>query len=482
MISMRKQLFTLLLCTGSITIVLTALSVNMTLHNKFSSYIHNNIEKTSMLIVEQLEDMYEQTGSWDTLLQSEFWMRMQVDNFAVAILSPDKELIWGMTEHELAHKIKALDYPLFYGANFKDIENGIYSFEDIPIEASGETIGYARIGYFPSFLLETEDIKFQTSINQSLVITGLVAMSCFVIVGAYVTRLFTKPIYAVAKASVDVAEGKYDTRYSKHSRIIELENLRHSMNYLAQTLEKQDALRRKLISDVSHEIRTPLHILQSNLEAMIDGIYPIDEEQMQVLYQEVVRFGSLLNNLDKLKNIEQDVPMGKKEEIYINTCLKEIYHTFKIVAKERNIKYKLNIQETQCVRVQADLGALKQILMNIVSNAFKFTQKGTITITTSVHGRMLRIAIEDTGIGIDEEDIPYVFERMYRGDKSREQYEGSGLGLTIVKKLVDAHRGKISIESKAGEGTCVIIDLPISRMSKTKMLKTLALNKVDPKE
>lgn len=475
MISMRKQLFTLLLCTGAVTILLTALSVNFTLRSQFEEYIEVNIRKTSAVVVEQLEQMYQQKNNWEDVINNEFLKQMKVDNFSISILDQSKNLVWGMTEEEFTKIVQALDYPLFYGASGKDIKDMIYTFEDIPINGAAGVVGYARIGYFPSFLMAKEDINFQTNVNQSIVTSGIIALICFVVSGAYITRLFTKPIYAIARTSVDLAEGKYDSRYRKHSRITELENLRHSMNYLAQKLQQEDLLRKKLISDVSHEIRTPLHILQSNLEAMIDGIYPIDDDQMQVLYQEVVRFGSLLNNLDKLKNIEEDTELLQREEIYVNTCLKEIYHAFKIVAKERDIKYKLTIHETHNIMIIADLGSFKQILMNVLSNAFKFTQEGTISITTSIQGKTIRICIEDTGIGISDEDLPYVFERMYRGDKSREQYDGSGIGLTIVKKLVASHHGKIEIDSEEGVGTKVTLEIPISRMSKTQMLKTLAL-------
>lgn len=477
MISMRKQLFALLFGTGVVSMLLTAFFVNLTIQQEFESYVELNIQKTSGLIIEGLAEIYSENQGWDTSKLQAASTNTQVGNFSLAILSPDKELIWGMTQEELTEKIKALDYPFFYGKPLQQLQEMIYTFQDIPVEVDGRIVGYARIGYFPSFLLSRDDIMFQSNINRSIVGSGLIGIACFSFIGAYITSLVTKPIYAIAKTSVDLAEGKWKRRYKKHSRIKELEDLRHSMNYLAQKLDQQDELRKKLISDVSHEIRTPLHILQSNLEAMIDGIYPIDEDQMQVLYQEVVRFGSLLNNLDKLKNIEEDITTINPEEMHMNTCLKEVYNTFKIVAKERHIHYKLNIQETEHITVLGDNGALKQVFMNVLSNAFKFTKKGTITMTSYVRGKMLCVTIEDTGIGIDNEDLPYIFERMYRGDKSREQFEGSGIGLTLVKKLVMLHGGRVMVESTIGKGTKVIVQLPIYRVNKTSMLKVLSLKK-----
>lgn len=477
MISLRKQLFALLFCTGVVTILMTALFVNLTIQEEFEGYIELNIQKTSEAIVERLRVIYKNNGGWNEKAMDDLAGSTQVGNFSVAVLNPEKELVWGMTELELVEEIKRLDYPLFYGSPWQQLKEMIYTFEDIAIKIDGDTVGYARIGYFPSFLLSKDDILFQSNINRSIVGSGLIGLVCFCFIGLYMTNLVTKPIYAIAKTSVDLAEGKWKKRYKKHSRIKEIENLRHSMNYLAQKLDQQDELRRKLISDVSHEIRTPLHILQSNLEAMIDGIYPIDDDQMQVLYQEVVRFGSLLNNLDKLKNVEEDITTINPEEMHMNTCIREVYNTFKIVAREKKIKYRLESQETEHVVVLGDHGALKQVFMNLLSNAFKFTTDGSITIETHLRGRMMHIIIEDTGIGIAQEDLSYIFERMYRGDKSRERFEGSGIGLTIVKRHIMLHGGRIDINSEENKGTRVIVQLPVHYVSKTSMLKALSLKK-----
>ncbi|MEG1830172.1 MAG: ATP-binding protein, partial [Cellulosilyticaceae bacterium] len=127
------------------------------------------------------------------------------------------------------------------------------------------------------------------------------------------------------------------------------------------------------------------------------------------------------------------------------------------------------------VMILADTNAIKQIFMNILSNAFKFTESGSITLRTEIRGKDVQIIVEDTGIGIAKEDVPYIFERMYRGDKSREKYEGSGLGLTIVKKLVTMHKGQIEVESEEVKGSKFIINLPIASIEKSKQYKVLTI-------
>ncbi len=478
MISIRKQLFALLFGTGLVTILLTAISVNTTIKEEFARYIEKNIKETSSIIVARIGDVYETHGEWSEEVFENIYMDTHTANFSVAILDLDKQHLWGMTQEDLFAYIESLDYPLFYGDIWLSLKQIIYTFEDRPIHTStGELVGYARIGYFPSFLLVSNDIMLQSNINQSIIMSGVVGLICFVFIGIYITMVVTKPVYAIRHTAKALAEGKYRVRYRDHSRITEIEELIQSINYLAQKLEQQDTLRKKLVADVSHEIRTPLHILQSNLEAMIDGIYPIDEEQMQVLYQEVLRFGSLLNNLDKLKNVEENFTEVQLEAMHMNTCIKEVWHAFRIVAKERGIDYEILIDPTNTVMVMGDPGALKQILMNILSNAFKFTRSGRITIRTALRDKKMQIIVSDTGIGIAEEDLPYIFERMYRGDKSREQFEGSGIGLTIVKQLVMAHQGTIDVQSSLNEGTQVTITLPACQMPRNSMLHVLGLKK-----
>ncbi|WP_069997143.1 sensor histidine kinase [Cellulosilyticum sp. I15G10I2] len=456
MIPIRKQLFGILLGIGVLIIVSISLAVNIAIKRHFELYVETNIKHAGDVIVKLLADLYE-NDRWNHNLREELTVETYMGNFAVSVLTPDKELIWGTTQEQLLDKIRNKDNRyLGFSAAMP------YRFEDRPIYSKqGVLIGYARIGYFASTLLSGNDLKFQRDVNETILLCSTTILGCFVVAGLYISRLFTHHIYGIAKTSIDLAEGKLTARYDCKSKIKEIETLRYSMNHLAERLEKQDCIRKKLISDVSHEIRTPLHILQSNLEAMIDGFYPIDEEQMQILHKEVVRFGKLLSNLDSLKNVEERVMSMAMEPLILNESLKDVFDAFKILAQEKKIKYVLKDSETQHVRILGDKDSLKQLWMNILSNAFKFTDmKGEITVTTAVKPKECSIIIQDTGLGIAKEDLPYIFERMYRGDKSREKYEGSGLGLTIVKSIVSFHKGRIDIDSIEGEGTKVTITLP----------------------
>lgn len=456
MISIRKQLFTIFFGIGLLMVSTTSMMVNMVIKRNFEMYVSNNIQQAADSIVQTIQTIYN-SGNLNEESTKLPVSGNYMGNFSVAILDNNKEFKWGTTKDEFIKCLQVTE------GKEEKINISLYREEDKAIyNLENQIVGYVRIGYYPNKILSDNDRKFQADVRISMIWCTSIILMWFILAGMYVSRLFTYHIYGISKTSIALADGKLDARYPFKSKIKEIETLRHSMNYLGEKLERQDNIRKKLISDVSHEIRTPLQILQSNLEAMIDGIYPTDEEQMNVLYKEVVRFGKLLNNLDLLKNVEENESKMNFRVINLNESLHEVFDSFKIIAKENKINYHIRSNETDSVMISADKDALKQLWMNIFSNAFKFTPtKGEINVTTSVQHKECTIIVQDSGIGISKEDLPYVFERMYRGDKSREQYQGSGIGLTVVKNIVEKHQGKIEIESEVGVFTRIIITFPV---------------------
>ncbi len=455
MMSIRKQLFSIFLAIGLIIVIAISLLVNSRFRYNFNVYLNDNISKAEGVVVDILQEAYDE-GKFTSDLIKDTTINTAIGNFAIGILNENKKFLYGTTKAEFLQRLKDDE------DNKEEIHESYYKEHDREIyDSEGNVVYYARIGYYPTEIHTDLDKKFERNVNTSIIWCASIIFMCFIFAGMYLSRLFTYHIYGISKTSIALADGKLKARYPFKSKIKEIETLRYSMNYLGDKLEKQDALRKQLISDISHEIRTPLQILQSNLEAMIDGIYPIDEEQLNVLYNEVVRFGKLLSNLDLLKNIEDNELRIEKKVVNLNDSINEVFDSFKILAKEKKINYTIKTSETDKLMVFADKDSLKQMWMNLLSNAFKFTEKGEIKLTTAVDHKYCIVTVEDTGIGISENDLPYVFERMYRADKSREKYQGSGIGLTMVKKLVEKHDGKISVESTEGKGTKISIKLPI---------------------
>ena len=218
-------------------------------------------------------------------------------------------------------------------------------------------------------------------------------------------------------------------------------------------------LRKRLVADISHEVRTPLNILQNNLEAMIDGIFPVDNDRLTYLNEEVIRFGKLIDNLNALKEIEGEEIALSMEEISLRDILSSVVKEFELIAENKNINMNLECSDSKKCNILGDSDKIKQVIINLLSNAVKFTEEqGEINITLKETDEKVILEIKDSGIGISEEDLPYIFERLYRGDKSRHEIEGTGIGLTIVRNILNLHKATIEVESKEGKGSVVNVN------------------------
>ena len=225
-----------------------------------------------------------------------------------------------------------------------------------------------------------------------------------------------------------------------------------------------DKLRDDFIANVSHELRTPISMLQGYSEAIVDDIASTDEEKKeiaQVIYDESLRMGRLVNELLDLARMEAGHITLNLEEISVPQFIDKINRKFQGLAKEKTISLHSNIDLNESSYV-LDPDRIEQVLTNLIDNAIRHTSEhGSVLISVASKEDGLEIKIQDTGSGIPQEDLPFVFERFYKADKARTRGRaGTGLGLAIVKNIVEAHQGKIQVHSKLGEGTTFSILLP----------------------
>jgi len=397
-------------------------------------------------IVSYFQEIYKRDGKWSKNSGSELMHEAYMSNYCLTLLDSNNKPIWGM-EPDLIKNTSHLNTMIV-----KD--NGVYNSKKFEIIVSDKLVGYVDIGQYSSVLLSEEDINFKTSINKSIIISGLVTLSIIIILSLYFSKQFSSPIKEVANMSVKLSEGNFNAISNTQSNIEELENLRRSVNILAEKLKYQDMLRKRLVSDISHEIRTPLNVLQNNLEAMIDGLFPVTEERLNYLNEEVIRFGSLLNNLNTLKEFETESIKLNFQRVYLDQLIGGICEDFYMAAENKGIRLHYHIESNKSYDVTGDKDKLKQVFINLISNALKFTEEqGEIWVSLYTHNKNVIVEIKDNGIGIKKEDLAFIFERLYRGDKSRNEIEGSGIGLTIVKSIVQLHSGSIDVKSEEGKGT-----------------------------
>ncbi|MCJ7669874.1 MAG: ATP-binding protein [Dehalococcoidia bacterium] len=305
-------------------------------------------------------------------------------------------------------------------------------------------------------------LRLSTSINRSLLLGGSLAIAIALLLTFVLSRRITSPIGALARAARRLGRGDLSQRVQLQGEG-EVAALAQAFNSMAADLEHAEQLRRNMVADVAHELRTPLSNIQGYLEAIRDRVIKPDAATIRSLNEEAALLSRLVNELQELSLAEA----GELKLVYqaedITKLVKQAVTPWqpKVAAKE--ISLSLDLPDNLPL-VNIDWQRVNQVLHNLLENAVAYTHKGgTINVAAITQGDWVEVCVSDTGEGIPAEDLPNIFERFYRVDKSRARVTGgSGLGLTIAKRLVEAHGGKITVQSKLGKGSRFSFTLPIA--------------------
>ncbi len=309
----------------------------------------------------------------------------------------------------------------------------------------------------------------QASLMVWLLGCGL-ALSFPILIGFFASRFFNgivNPLARVMAAADAVAEGDFSVRVPEVGPG-EFGKLAQSFNRMVADLHRSDQLRRNLTADVAHELRTPLHIIQGNLEGILDGIYGPDPNQVNLLLDETRRLTRLVEDLRTLSLAEAGQLSLDLETVDIGELLADVVTSFSGQAETAGISVQTTISnQVNPLTIQGDAGRLDQVLSNLLANAIRHTPTGG-KITLSAEAYLndttsgVRICVADNGSGIPAEDLPYIFDRFWSGDvtSQNKNEQNSGLGLPIARQLVQAHGGSIRVESQVNQGTTFTIDIP----------------------
>ncbi|MCJ7688850.1 MAG: ATP-binding protein [Clostridiaceae bacterium] len=445
--SVRKRLSIILVCTAVLALFISTLLVNITITRTFNKYLGEIQNKRNTRIVKYLEEVYKKDGKWNEDSGIEILHEAYMSNYSLTLRDENNKVVWGMDPTDILNNTSV---------NMHVKDEGVYATNTFQIKDNEKIVGYIDIGQYSSVILSEEDIDFKTSINESIILSVALSVLITIIISLFISKQFSTPLREISKVSVYLSNGNYREKAGDKSSIIELEDLRKSINTLGEKLQHQDEIRKRLVSDISHEVRTPLNMLQNNFEAMIDGIIKVDNERLTYLNEEVIRFGKLIDNLNDLKEVEAEESELNMEQISLKDIVFSVAKDFEIIAENKNVKMTLEISDSKQYYFLGDSDKIRQVIINLLSNAIKFTPSGgRINTKLDEADEKVVLTVEDTGIGIKEEDLPYIFERLYRADKSRNEIEGSGIGLTIVRNILNLHKASIEVKSKEGKGSRV---------------------------
>lgn len=289
---------------------------------------------------------------------------------------------------------------------------------------------------------------------------GVFAALTFTLLFTYLlTTWVLRPLLEITAITRKVADGNYSERVNVVSRY-EGGQLADAFNHMAENLETIERLRKNMVADISHELRTPLTNLRGYLEGLSDAVIPPDRETFQMLEQEVLRLVHLVDDLQQLARADAAKAFLDCRELSLHELLVQITDLYRPKFQEKGIEVQWQLDPASD-RVTADRDKLLQAIRNLVDNAWKYTpQGGSVTIATERGADGIRTVFANTGAAIAEQDIPFLFERFFRADRSRSRDAGgAGIGLAIVKELIEAHGGTVGVASGA-DGTRVWFTLP----------------------
>jgi len=317
-------------------------------------------------------------------------------------------------------------------------------------EARGQGQGL-RLGQNPGMMSDLYG-NFRAGFNEALAYAVVAASLVAIAVSLFFSRSVIAPLRAMMSASQRIADGHYDERVDV-TGLDELAQLSDRFNQMAGRLEKTEAIRRQLIGDVSHELRTPLTSIKGMMEGLVDGVLPATPETFDQIHREADRLSRLVDDLQELSRVEAGAYQFDLQPVNVKDIVETVMHRFAQQFKAKKVTLKHELFE-KGLTVQADEDRLLQVVVNLLANALQYTPEGgEVRISAQYDTGRVKISVSDTGVGIAPEHLPHIFTRFYRVDKSRSRQSGggSGIGLTIVKHLVEAQGGRVEVTS-AGEG------------------------------
>lgn len=457
--SLRTKLSISYVAVALICIILISIFTTLFVYKHFEEYVKQNTEQKNREIVTTLSGQYMGNGKWNTKVIETIGVSSMENGIILRVKDINGNIIWDAKTHNNGMCQRIIEHMSNNASRMPGRGKSGYTEVPYSINYNLNKVGTVEIGTYGDNYLNEHDIAFIDDLYNLLWAVGIFSLILSLLFGTVMSKRLVSPIARVINTSKAISKGFYKDRIKEKSNTREINQLTVTINDLAENMEKQEILRKRLTGDVAHELRTPLATLQSHLEAMMDGIWPADSERLKSCHEEIVRISKMVGDLEKLARYESENLVLNMDMFDITELAKRQIHNFESEFLSKGLELKLTGAEC---RVYADKDKISQVFVNLLSNALKYIPEGGLVIMNIKDNEVnTEISVTDNGPGIPQEDLPYIFERFYRADKSRNKLTGgSGIGLTICKSIVLAHGGSIYVQSNIGKGTKFTFTIP----------------------
>jgi two-component system sensor histidine kinase BaeS len=450
--TLRSKILFYFLLVSLTGILVVSFSVQWGFEASFNHYINQNRAERIDQMINALKLEYKEHGTFTGERVSQLLHEQAMtDSLYYKLYTPNEILLMDSTT------IRGVMEGIGFKTNPYQEDNWLSATEMIKID--DKPVGKLKV-YYPKGFIDSEYVFLQ-KIKKYLVIAVMLTILLSLLFSMMFSKMLTSGFKSLSGAVEELAQHKRNVRVPLDNLSQEMKPLGIAFNDLAMSLEKEERLRKEFTGDLAHELRTPLATLRSQIEAFQDGIWEPTPERLKQSHSELMRLVRLVNELEKLLAAENPQIRLDKTDIEAGELLKAMQELVIPAFRQKEVSLTVQLPEKE-LWFRGDRDKVVQILTNIVNNALKYTpEKGEVSIKAVDDGRMAGFEVQDKGLGISHQDLPHIFERFYRGDKSRARKTGGvGIGLSIVKALVEAHKGKITVESELEQGSVFTVLFP----------------------
>ena len=442
-----------------LTISVISIAANWIINRQFESYMENQQRLKMEDIVQTIENHHSAVGDgWNLDYVHGIGMYALNDGFIIKLYDEDENVLWDAENHDMTMCHEVMQSIAIRMQGHRPDLAGDFLTQRYELTHSDDIIGYLDIRSYAPYTMDEIDFKFIRSLFTIMLLIGAASLLGAVVMGTVLANGIVRPFDKIIDITKRISDGDYSARLRQAVHTTELHDLKHAVNQMAESLNEQDTLRKQLTSDVAHELRTPVANLSSYIEMMIEGVLEPNQERLQTCYEELQRLSGLIADLEQLRHVEQDLIL-QRSDVDLRELSETVLGSFESQVREKDLNATV-IGEKSVASI--DRNKMQQVIANLVSNAIKYTNPGgQIQIKITDGKDFSTIHVVDNGIGIAVEDYKRIFERFYRTDASRNRRTGgAGIGLTIVKAIVQAHHGTVEVESELDKGSVFTVVLP----------------------